>query len=584
MKEKDSKVKLLGNIIFVGQVLGPGKKTALLVCLVILLAALVESFGLSMILPILQVVVEGDLQGRLALILDPLVSQFPHRLLFPVLCLLFLLLIVLKSAFTLIRIFVTKRFVWQIRLQWLKRIFKKYLGAEYAFILNHKQGELLNNLISETHRGAICLSQLTEYLAKVVLLSVLYVTLMLVNWQATLILSIAIGSLLLVTHQVSKNFAQRTGRRRIRLNQQLSSGAAESIGAVRQIKVFGIGNWFYDQFYKIARKLSVVEIRLDVVRAISLPLGETVIGFLLVGGVFYLYFYTDIVLKSFLPTLGVLVVIGQRLVNNISNLAAMRIQILSLLPSVSLSHSLSEEFIAQENISTGDEFKELKQDIVFQDVTFSYGKGHPVLLEWSMVIPRGKMTALVGPSGSGKSTVTDLLLGLFQPQSGQILLNGKGLPEWKLSSWRQKVGYVSQDILLFNMSIRDNIALGDLEAAEEAIINAAKTAYAHDFIVNLPDGYDTVVGDRGLKLSGGQRQRIAIARAIIRNPDFLIFDEATSALDNESERLIQKAIEKISKEKTILIIAHRLSTIENADVVYDLGKMKAESGMTQENE
>jgi ABC-type multidrug transport system fused ATPase/permease subunit len=136
------------------------------------------------------------------------------------------------------------------------------------------------------------------------------------------------------------------------------------------------------------------------------------------------------------------------------------------------------------------------------------------------------------------------------------------------------VGYVGQDVVLFNMNIRENIAIGNLQATEEDVINAAKTACAHEFIVNLPEKYDTLVGDRGLKLSGGQRQRIAIARAIIRDPYFLIFDEATSALDNESEKLIQKAIETISRERTIFIIAHRLSTIENADIVYDLSELQ----------
>ena len=561
------------KIGFLGKVLGARKKTALTVCIIIIFAALIESIGLSMIFPILQVVVDGGLQGRLALILDPLVSQFPQRLLLPVLCVLFLLFIVLKSVLTVIHIFFTKRFAWQVRLQWLKKIFKQYLGAEYAFILNHKQGEMLNNLIGETQRGSICLSLLIEYMAKLVLLVILYVTLMLIHWQATLILSIGIGSLLLLTHQISKNFARRIGIRRVELNQQISSNAAETIGALHQVKVFGIGNWLYQNFSKTVQELSRIEIHLDVARTIPAPVGETMIGFLLVTGILYLHFYTDVTLKSFLPTLGVLVIIGQRLVSNISNLAALRIHILSFLPSISLSYKLSENYITQENVSVGLEFNRLEQSIAFQEVSFGYNEEEQVLSKFNMVIHKGKMAAITGPSGSGKSTIANLLLGLYQPQSGKIIINGKNISEWKLSSWRRRVGYVGQDVILFNTSIKENIAFGDLDATEETMINAAKIAYAHDFIVNLPDGYNTVVGDRGLKLSGGQRQRIAIARAIIRNPDLLIFDEATSALDNESEELVQKAIETISKEKTILIIAHRLSTIQNADVVYDLAQM-----------
>jgi subfamily B ATP-binding cassette protein MsbA len=571
MREFSNKIR------FLNQVLGREKKWAVAVCAIIVLAAVVESFGLSMILPILQIIAEGELKGKLASVLNPFLSQFQARLLLPVLCLLFLSLLLLKFGLTIVRIFISKRFVWQIRLRWLRKVFEKYLKAEYAFMLDHKQGDLLNNLINETQRGAICLSQLLELLARVVLLIALYVTLLLVHWQTTLVLSVTTGILFLLTYQISKKFAQEVGRKKIKLNQQLTSWAAEGIGAVRQIKTFGLESWFRQQFTGIARKLYNVTIRFELARMIPTPLGEIVLGFLLVGMILYFYFFTEIGLKTLLPTLGMFVVIGQRLVGNISNLAGMRLQIHSLFPSVSLAHDFSEQAIAQEDLWTGHGFKELEQDIILQEVEYTYRRGEHVLSELNITIPRGKTVALTGPSGSGKSTIADLLLGLYRPQSGRILINCREMSEWSLSTWRNKVGYVSQEPYLFNMSIRDNIALGypDNDVTEESIINAAKKAYAHDFIINLPQGYSTVVGDRGMKLSGGQRQRIAIARAIIREPDFFIFDEATSALDVQSEKMIQKAIEEIGKEKTLLIIAHRNSTIESADIVIELGKNDA---------
>jgi ABC-type multidrug transport system fused ATPase/permease subunit len=186
------------------------------------------------------------------------------------------------------------------------------------------------------------------------------------------------------------------------------------------------------------------------------------------------------------------------------------------------------------------------------------------------VIPKGKMTAVIGPSGIGKTTIADLVIGLLEPTTGEIVVNGRSLQEYNLRSWRNRLGYVSQDTVIFNTSVKENIRIGKIDAGDEEIENAAKGAAIFDFVMSLPRGFQTEVGDRGVKLSGGQRQRIAIARAILRDPDLYIFDEATSALDHESERLIQKSIEEVGQDKTVLVIAHRLSTIENADVVYDV--------------
>lgn len=180
------------------------------------------------------------------------------------------------------------------------------------------------------------------------------------------------------------------------------------------------------------------------------------------------------------------------------------------------------------------------------------------------------MTALVGVSGSGKSTMADLLMGLLTPQSGKIAVNHRDLREFSLASWREKVGYVCQDPFLFNMTLRENILMGKPDATEEEMVSAAKMANIHDFIIGLPEAYDTVIGDRGVKLSGGQRQRIVIARSVIRNPQLFIFDEATSALDSESEAAVRRSIEKLAEKKTIIVIAHRDSTIEKADVIFDL--------------
>lgn len=216
----------------------------------------------------------------------------------------------------------------------------------------------------------------------------------------------------------------------------------------------------------------------------------------------------------------------------------------------------------------GTPFIQLHKEIRLNDVGLRYSPDlPPALHHLDLTIPRGSTVALVGPSGAGKSSVADLLVGLYEPTEGAVLIDGADLRTIDIVSWQKKLGVVSQDTFLFNASIADNIAYGVPKAIRSSIEEAARAAQAAGFIEGLPDGYDTVIGERGYRLSGGQRQRISLARAIMRAPELLILDEATSALDSQSERLVQEAIERFERNHTVLVIAHRLSTIVNADLI-----------------
>ncbi|MEJ5243691.1 MAG: ABC transporter transmembrane domain-containing protein [Desulfomicrobiaceae bacterium] len=219
------------------------------------------------------------------------------------------------------------------------------------------------------------------------------------------------------------------------------------------------------------------------------------------------------------------------------------------------------------------------QDLVFEHVSFTYpGTTTPALHDICLTVTRGQKVAVVGPSGAGKSTLAALIPRFYLHDSGHILLNGRPIEDYDLASLRRFLGVVSQDNFLFNGSVRDNIAYGRPDAPMEAVIQAAQAAFAHDFITQLPQGYDTIVGERGVKLSGGQKQRITIARAILENPELLILDEATSALDTESERMVQQALDNLMEGRTSLVIAHRLSTVVEADaiVVMESGRIVAQ--------
>jgi ATP-binding cassette, subfamily B, bacterial len=237
-------------------------------------------------------------------------------------------------------------------------------------------------------------------------------------------------------------------------------------------------------------------------------------------------------------------------------------------------------------IRTGDirlPISSIKGELKFKNVTFSYNQRKPILQYFSLTLAAGKTTAIVGATGSGKSTLVKLILRLYEVQYGQIYLDGIELTNLNLKDLRRAIGLVSQDVFLFHGTVAENIAYGSFEASNREIVNAAKIAEADEFIAQLPDGYETIVGERGQKLSGGQRQRIAIARAVLKNPPILILDEATSAVDNETEAAIQRSLERITKNRTTIAIAHRLSTVRNADCIFVMDEGRViESGQHEQ--
>lgn len=267
-------------------------------------------------------------------------------------------------------------------------------------------------------------------------------------------------------------------------------------------------------------------------------------------------------------TYSVLVFLTQRLLWPLTRLGDTLDQYQRAMASTNRVMSLLDTPIA---IRTGDirlPISSIKGALEFKNVTFSYNQRRPILQYFSLTLAAGKTTAIVGPTGSGKSTLVKLILRLYEVQYGKITLDGIELTKLNLKDLRRAIGLVSQDVFLFHGTVAQNIAYGSFDATNSEIIDAAKIAEAHEFIAQLPEGYETIVGERGQKLSGGQRQRIAIARAVLKNPPILILDEATSAVDNETEAAIQRSLERITKNRTTIAIAHRLSTVRNADCIF----------------
>jgi len=283
-----------------------------------------------------------------------------------------------------------------------------------------------------------------------------------------------------------------------------------------------------------------------------------------------------------LPKVGVFAMALVQLLPAVTNLGRMRMELLGAVPEAeSVYHELTGPMPRRKDGT--EALTSFEKSIDLENVSYGYEDRQILFDDLNLTIEKGKVTAIVGPSGVGKTTLINLILGLYEATGGRILIDGVSLQEFKVDTWLSRIGFVSQDPFIYHATVADNIIFGRNGHSMHRVVEAAKIANAHGFISELPEGYETVVGERGMKLSGGQQQRVAIARALLDDPEILILDEATSSLDSISEKLVQEAIENASRDRTVLIIAHRLSTVRYADkiIVLDAGRV-VEEGSHQE--
>ncbi len=423
---------------------------------------------------------------------------------------------------------------------------------------------IVTNDIAETEKAYS--EYLINFVASVIMGVGTLVIMFFIDWRLALIPIFAGVLTVIINHVLSKglrNVSKEVQENLAAVNMRLSN----LLAGVHVIRIFNIQGLILKKFFKAnSDTLEASNRRIDKLSKIN-ALNEIVftIGF---AGIALVGSY--LVLEG-LATIGVIVAIIQ-LQNGVSELVRyLGIFISNMQTSIAAGDRVFsiidevEEVSAYPNVFC-DKLSNIA--VSLDNITFGYDNSVNVLNNLSLAIESNQNVALVGPSGGGKSTVFKLLLMFYQANEGNIKINSRSLDGLSLRELRSKIAYVPQDAYLFSTTIRENIAYGKENATEEEIVEAAKNANAHEFIMNLENGYDTIVGENGANLSGGQRQRIAIARAIIKMAPILLLDEATSALDNESELLVQNALEKLMKNKTSLVIAHRLSTIEHADKIF----------------
>ena len=461
-------------------------------------------------------------------------------------------------------------------------MFDNIIDMNVGYFSEQRKGDIISRITSDVMAVQFCITNTLQVAFREPFLIIGYLVLMLnVSWELALFAVLFLPVVGLLIGGIVKRLRHPASRAQEQLGDMVSV-LDESLSGIKIIKTYTATEYIRTKFHQINAELSRLMLWMARRQQLASPMSEF-LGITAVAVV--LVFGGSLVTKGSMSAAGFIAFIAA--FSQITRpVRAFIDQFANINQGVAAGERIFEVIDARSEITDSadaTEFEGLKEKIEFNNISFSYDGTREILHNISFTINKGETVALVGSSGGGKSTLSELMPRFYDPSVGEILVDGKPLKSFTQESLRRKISLVSQDTVLFNDTIRENIALGKQGATDSEIINAAKIANAHDFIVAATDGYDTNIGDRGAKLSGGQRQRLSIARAVLKNPEFLILDEATSALDTESEKLVQQALTRMLKGRTSVVIAHRLSTIQHADkiIVIDEGRI-AEQGTHEE--
>lgn len=457
-------------------------------------------------------------------------------------------------------------------------LLKSYLNEPYTFHLDKNVAELQRSMQEDTDFFAKGIIHVLELIAELVVCMVIGIYLFFVSQSITIIVVGAMLICTLVFTRTIKKYVKTLGQENQVYKGKIYQWMNQALGGVKEIKVLNREEYFIDNYNEYFKKY-IVGLRISRLFGI-LPkyIVETVcmVGLLIAIIIKILFGQKDIL--EFLPQLSVFAVAAFRLMPSVGKINEHFSCVLYSLPSLELIYNdlKAVEEVKEKNHQKDKEWK-FKDKLKISHIRYHYPDAEEdVLTDVNMEIKKGTTVAVIGSSGAGKTTIIDILLGLLEPQYGKLMADDMDIQK-NLPTWQKEIGYIPQVIYLSDDTIRNNIAFGvqQEEINEDAVIEALKQAQLYEFVQNLPEGLDTVVGDRGVRLSGGQRQRIGIARALYHNPEILVLDEATSALDNETEVAVMEAINSLQGIKTLVIIAHRLTTIQNADVIYEITDGKA---------
>ena len=454
-----------------------------------------------------------------------------------------------------------------------KTLFAGLLDHSLSFYTRHSTGHLMARIVSDTERLQEAVSkQLADGFRQLILLVTFLTVVFVIDWKLSLFSLAVLPVVLWLTVKMGKRVHRLTwdGQQRVA---DLSHSLQEAIAGQRIVKAFGMESYERERFRGLADRLVSINLKNTRVTALSSPLMEF-IGYL-VFAPFLLYINWQIASGVSLGAFVAFVVALFKLYEPLRKLSRMHLHFQQAFACASRTFELLHLPPEIQDRPGAADLAPFRRELRFQDVNFSFGEDVPVLTSINLTIRRGEIVAVVGKSGAGKSTLASLILRFYDVTEGRVTIDGSDLREVTQASVRRQIALVSQDTFLFNDTVRNNIAYGRKNCRFDRILEASRAANCHDFVEGFPQGYDTVIGERGHRLSGGQRQRIAIARAVLKGAPILILDEATSALDGASEKLVQEALNRLMSHCTTLVIAHRLSTVRRADriIVLDGGRI-----------
>lgn len=560
-----------------GSAAGPAK-WKVLTCLI--LANLVQGIGIASLVPLIALVSDqGNEEPSAAseLILDG-VRRLGFEPTLEILLLIVVGTIIAKSLISLLALRYVGYAVADISTSLRQRLLASLLNARWAYLTQQSLGAMAQTVNGMAVRAGEGFRLSATMLSHGLEAAVYIIVGFFVSWQLSL-LSLGLGILISSALSGYVRQARRVGKRDAGQTNELSSLLSEAFLGIKSLKAMERQSDYMSLISRIILRQRKT-MRKRVISRQKLMNGQEPLLAIFMAGGFY------VLIEVFAIPIAELLVIGvilQRTVKTLNKLQQEYQKTAEMEGSYDLINKMLSESAEQAEERGGDRQPTLERKAQLDNVTFTYpGQTTPVLKNLNLEFPARKLTVLTGPSGAGKSTVTDLLLGFQQPQEGRVLIDGVPLEEIDLTAWRQMIGYVPQDLMLFTETIFANITLLNPQLTEEMAIEALKAAGAWDFVQSLPDGIHTQVGERGSRFSGGQRQRISIARALVHRPKLLILDEVTSALDATTEQGICQTMQELRKDITIIAISHRPSWMEVADVVYQLdeGQLAASIGRT----
>ncbi len=546
----------------------------LLLC--IILMGVLDVLGVASIFPFMSLASDPNFLESNELLLDVYnyfeFSSYTSFVMFAGLCV--IILIVLSTLIKLFTIYSTYRFTFSREHSISLRLFRGYLNQPYSWFLNQHSADLSRSVLADV-REVVSRSILTSIMLISNGFSVLLIVslLVVIDPVSTFLAFIAFGLVYSVLYLLVRKTLDKIGTDRLAANTERFKSSNETFSLIKEIKVLGKEYFYFSIFDKATKKFTDKETTMQSISALPRYVIEMVVFTAMISIVLF-NLSDDFVLSSIIPILALYAFAAYRLIPSMQVIFG---NITLFKASVSYLNSIIKKY---KDLDMSSSFNldskrlHLKENIVLDNISFRYpGADKDTLSEIQLEIPSCNIIGIIGSTGSGKTTIVDIILGLLTSSKGSLYVDGKKIDKTNVCQWQRSIGYVPQHISLIDESISANIALGeDLDNLNmESVISAARVSNIHDFIVSdLKEGYETKVGDKGIRLSGGQRQRIGIARALYNKPDVLVLDEATSALDNETEQAVMDAVNNLGKELTIVIIAHRLSTLSKADIVYRL--------------